>query len=136
MSTPKAKISANDVIDIFSRYAGGATLAQVAERFPFSSAVVAQVLHRKRMGHVPVPPKIAAAVQERLSVRPPRSKPRQQGLTPAIALAAFMAACVQLRRTRNDCLRIGVQGEVLDLLQEAERDAGGEKAPATKADKS
>jgi hypothetical protein len=126
MSTKPINLTGNDVLDIFNRRAGGATLEEIADKYPFSTVVVADVLHRRRRSDVLIPEKIFTAVQESFKVRVVRKRKALPSLVPVhMLLAQFTAAAHELNLLRRRCVQAGVPMDTLDLLQESTKVADG-----------
>lgn len=117
MATKKMAIKPEDVINIFSMRAGGATLDKIAEQYPFSTATVADVLYRRRDEHVPIPPRILEKVQ---SMHTPKKRRNTNPPVSAYSLlGSFTAACHEMNVAREKCIRAGLSADTLDLLRDS-----------------
>jgi hypothetical protein len=124
-----------EIIQIFTARAGGATLPDLVDRFGKSSSHIAAILHerliRHRRAYELVPSKIRATVIRKNdsfhNISKSRKGKRKNGtkVSPAdlngqaeASLGSYAAACRDFEHKREQCLALGFPADGLDLIND------------------
>ena len=123
-------LSGNDIIQIFSLRAGGATAVKISEDMGINRHIVGKILRRQLHPDVPIPTGILKKVQSKYRKSSVRSLSVPPETSPATALGRYTAALIEEQRYRDQCLRIGIADSILVALKTSVRMAeSGKQKP-------